>query len=150
MMHASQPGLEKQMNFHKWDQYGDMLVGVFHRITLFAIGAATVWAAGYTVFDIFMSKRHASIQDLLLLFIFLEIGAMVGIYFKTNHMPIRFLIYIAITALTRHTVDLVTHSGDTVWEIAVMGATTFLLALSVYVIRMASHKFPSGSPQDIG
>ncbi len=26
---------------------------------------------------------------------------MVGIYFKTNHMPVRFLIYIAITALTR-------------------------------------------------
>jgi len=138
------------MNFQKWDQYGDMLVGVFHRITLFAIGAATVWAAGFTVIDIFVNKRHASIQDLLLLFIFLEIGAMVGIYFKTNHMPIRFLIYIAITALTRHTVDLVTHTGDTVWEIAVMGVTTFLLALSVYVIRMASHKFPSGSPLDNG
>ena len=138
------------MNFQKWDRYGDMLVGVFHRITLFAIGAATVWAAGFTVFDIFLNKRHASIQDLLLLFIFLEIGAMVGIYFKTNHMPIRFLIYIAITALTRHTVDLVTHSGDTKWEIAIMGVTTFLLALSVYVIRMASHKFPSGSSMDIG
>jgi phosphate starvation-inducible membrane PsiE len=138
------------MNFDKWDRYGDTLVGVFHRITLFAIGAATVWAAGFTVFDIFLNKRHASIQDLLLLFIFLEIGAMVGIYFKTNHMPIRFLIYIAITALTRHTVDLVTHTGDTVWEIAVMGVTTFLLALSVYVIRMASHKFPSGSPLDNG
>jgi phosphate starvation-inducible membrane PsiE len=138
------------MNFQKWDRYGDMLVGVFHRITLFAIGAATVWAAGFTVFDIFLNKRHASIQDLLLLFIFLEIGAMVGIYFKTNHMPIRFLIYIAITALTRHTVDLVTHSGDSVWEIAVMGGTTFLLALSVYVIRMASHRFPSGSPLDNG
>jgi phosphate starvation-inducible membrane PsiE len=138
------------MNFQKWDRYGDMLVGVFHRITLFAIGAATVWAAGFTVFDIFLNTRHASIQDLLLLFIFLEIGAMVGIYFKTNHMPIRFLIYIAITALTRHTVDLVTHSGDSVWEIAVMGGTTFLLALSVYVIRMASHRFPSGSPLDNG
>lgn len=150
MMRAPQPGLEKQMNFQKWDQYGDMLVGVFHRLTLFAIGAATVWAAGFTVLDVFMNKRHASIQDLLLLFIFLEIGAMVGIYFKTNHMPIRFLIYIAITALTRHTVDLVTHTGDTVWEIAIMGATTFLLALSVYVIRMASHKFPSGSHMDIG
>ena len=150
MIQVLQQGFEKQMNFQKWDQYGDILVGVFHRITLFAIGAATVWAAGFTLFDIFMNKRHASIQDLLLLFIFLEIGAMVGIYFKTNHMPIRFLIYIAITALTRHTVDLVTHTGDTVWEIAVMGATTFLLALSVYVIRMASHKFPSGSPLEIG
>jgi hypothetical protein len=35
------------------------------------------------------------------------------------------------------------------WEIAIMGVTTFLLALSVYVIRMASHKFPSGSSMDI-
>mgnify|MGYP003694540713 CR=1 FL=1 len=26
---------------------------------------------------------------------------MVGIYFKTNHMPVRFLIYVAMTALTR-------------------------------------------------
>lgn len=136
--------------FPKWDQYGDILVSVFHRITLFAIGAATVLAAGFTLFDIFLNNRHASIQDLLLLFIFLEIGSMVGIYFKTNHMPIRFLIYIAITAVTRHTVDLVTHSSEAAWEIAVMGVTTFLLALSVYVIRMASHKFPSDSPLDKG
>jgi len=25
---------------------------------------------------------------------------MVGIYFKTNHMPVRFLIYVGMTALT--------------------------------------------------
>ena len=46
-------------------------------------------------------KGHASIDDILLLFIYLELGAMVGIYFKTNHMPVRFLIYVAMTALTR-------------------------------------------------
>jgi phosphate starvation-inducible membrane PsiE len=96
------------------------------------------------------SKSHASIQDLLLLFIFLEIGAMVGIYFKTNHMPIRFLIYIAITALTRHMIDLVTEVGQHMVEIAVIGGTTLMLSISVYIIRMASHQFPSKNPIEIG
>ena len=138
-------------DFRKTDALGNVLVGMFHRLTLFTIGAATLWAAGFTVFEIVSSKSHASIQDLLLLFIYLEIGAMVGIYFKTNHMPIRFLIYIAITALTRHMVDLVTHVNDSsVWHIAVIGGTTLALAVSVWVIRMASHRFPSSSPIEIG
>ena len=69
------------------DQLGNVCVGIFHRIALFGIGAATMWAAGWTFFELFQ-KHHASIQDLLLLFIYLEIGAMVGIYVKTNQMPI--------------------------------------------------------------
>ena len=82
------------------DKVGNQMVALFHRLALFAIGAATIWAAGVTFVQIFM-KLHASIGDLLLLFIYLEIGAMVGIYFQTNHMPVRFLLYIAITALTK-------------------------------------------------
>jgi phosphate starvation-inducible membrane PsiE len=59
-------------------------------------------------------KGAASIEDLLLLFIYLEIGAMVGVYFKTNHMPVRFLIYVAISAVTRLIIDLVNtrHEAD--------------------------------------
>ena len=53
------------------------------------------------------AKGHASIEDLLLLFIYLEIGSMVGIYFKTNHMPVRFLLYVGITALNRHMIGYV-------------------------------------------
>lgn len=59
------------------------------------------WSAVHTIAEILTVKKYASIDDILLLFIYLELGAMVGIYFKTNHMPVRFLIYIAITALTR-------------------------------------------------
>ena len=73
---------------------------------LFAIGAATVWAAA-SAFVAMVAKGHASLEDLLLLFIYLEIGSMVGIYFKTNHMPVRFLIYVGITALTRHLIVVV-------------------------------------------
>ena len=32
---------------------------------------------------------------------------MVGIYFTTNHMPVRFLIYVALTALTRLLIGMV-------------------------------------------
>ena len=81
---------------------GNLFVSLFHRIALFAIGAATVWAAGISFFEM-MQKPYASVQDLLLLFIYLEIGAMVGIYFKTNHMPVRFLIYIATVSYTHLT-----------------------------------------------
>lgn len=68
---------------------GNACVTIFHLIALFAIGAATVWSA-VTTFLTIMGKSHAGVEDLLLLFIYLEIGAMVGIYFKTNHMPVRF------------------------------------------------------------
>ena len=73
------------------DPIGQFLTDGFHLLGLFAIGAATVWAAG-AAFLAMIQKGHASIEDLLLLFIYLEIGSMVGIYFRTNHMPVRFLL----------------------------------------------------------
>ncbi len=129
------------MNHKQIDKVGNELVGWFHRLALFGIGAATVWAAGYTFWDLF-NKHHATIQDLLLLFIYLEIGAMVGIYFNTNHMPVRFLLYIAITAVVRYIVDLVA-AHDKLWEIVAMSGVTLVLAVSVLILRYGSYKFPS-------
>ena len=134
------------LKFYKLDNLGNVLVGLFHRLALFAIGAATVYAAAWTFLDLF-DKHHATIQDLLLLFIYLEIGAMVGIYFKTNHMPVRFLIYIAITAITRYIIDLVA-AHTKLWEILAMSGSILVLALSVIVIRMASHYYPSDKTQE--
>ncbi len=130
------------------DQLGNVCVGIFHRIALFGIGAATVWAAGWTFIELFQ-KHHASIQDLLLLFIYLEIGAMVGIYFKTNHMPVRFLLYIAITALTRHMVDIMSHAPININEMLAVGATTLAIAIAIFIIRYTSTKFSSDKQNDI-
>jgi phosphate starvation-inducible membrane PsiE len=131
------------------DNIGNALVGVFHRIALFGIGAATIWAAGSDFIEMF-SQTRASINDLLLLFIYLEIGAMVGIYFKTNHMPVRFLIYIAITALTRHMVDLVAIGDESMANILTLAGATLILAVSLLLIRMASSKYPSNQHEDLG
>ena len=84
----------------KANQVGNFLVRAFHYLALFAIGSAIVWSAFFTFLEL-LEKQYASIEDILLLFIYLELGAVVGIYFKTDHMPVRFLIYVAITALTR-------------------------------------------------
>ena len=133
------------MNLNK---LGDTLVSVFHKLALFAIGAATVWAAGWTFFELFQ-KHHASVSDLLLMFIYLEIGAMVGIYFKTNHMPVRFLLYIAITALTRHLVEMMSHLPIKIDEVLAVAGSTFIISISVLIVRYTSAKFPSDKRDDV-
>jgi len=125
------------------DLIGNLLVALFHRVTLFGIGAATVWSSGETFYMIFQ-KGTATIQDLLLLFIYLEVGAMVGIYFKTNHMPVRFLIYVAITAVTRLIIDLV-NKHEANLEILLLGTTILILAMANALVRYASNKYPSNT-----
>ena len=64
-----------------------------------------------------------------LLFIYLELGAMVGIYFKTNHMPVRFLIYIAITALTRLLISDIQHTHKASMDQVIITGSILILAL---------------------
>jgi phosphate starvation-inducible membrane PsiE len=87
------------------DSFGILLVDGFHYLALFAIGASTVWSA-LAAFLGMISKGRAELADILLLFIYLEIGAMVGIYFKTTELPVRYLIYIAMTALGRVLIEI--------------------------------------------
>jgi phosphate starvation-inducible membrane PsiE len=129
------------------DRVGDISVTVFHKLALFGIGAATVWAAGWTFVELF-AKHHASVTDLLLMFIYVEIGAMVGIYFRTNHMPVRFLLYIAITALTRHMVDIMSHLPIRIDEMMAVAGSTFVIAVSVLVVRYTSARFSSDRKEE--
>ena len=124
---------------------GSLLVDAFHYLALFAIGAAIVWSAVYAFIGM-TGKGHASIDDILLLFIYLELGAMVGIYFKTNHMPVRFLIYVAMTALTRMLIgDVGAHKTPAQWEILTISGAILLLAFATLVVRYGSARYPSTS-----
>lgn len=120
------------------DAIGTLLVDFFHLLALFAIGAVIVWSAVYAFLDM-AAKGYAAIPDILLLFIYLELGAMVGIYFKTNHMPTRFLVYVAVTALVR--ILVVHHEADA--GIVFVSAAVLLLAIAALVFRYASSKFPA-------
>ncbi|QHD05331.1 phosphate-starvation-inducible E [Pseudomonas sp. R76] len=65
------------------ESLGNLFVETFHYLALFAIGAVTAWAAVMEFLGM-LETGHIKIDDILLLFIYLELGAMVGIYFKTN------------------------------------------------------------------
>ena len=129
------------------DPLGNLLVDIFHYAALFAIGAATVWAAIYE-FALLFRKGHATIGDLLLLFIYLEVGAMVGIYFRTSRMPVRFLIYVAITALTRLLIGEVgrlesTHGSGDYSELVWIAGSALVLSVALLLLRFGSARFPS-------
>lgn len=132
------------------ESLGNLLVEGFHYLALFAIGGSVFWSAA-AAFGEMMGKGHASIDDILLLFIYLELGAMVGIYFKTNHMPVRFLIYVAMTALTRLMIADIQHNHVPDDGIILVSVALLLLALAILVVRYASSRFPApASPQRSG
>ena len=132
-----------RIQLHQYaESVGNLLVEVFHYLALFAIGGMTVWAGTMTAIEM-LSKGAASIDDILLLFIYLELGAMVGIYFKTNHMPVRFLIYVAITALTRLMISDISHHNDPNMGVVYISGAILLLAIAVLVVRFASSRYPS-------
>ena len=132
----------------EWVEHiGDLMVEGFHLIGLFVIGAAIVWATWEEVLHI-IDLGGPRIKDILLLFMYLELGAMVGIYFKTKHLPVRFLIYIAITALTRVlAVDIKTMEAD---RMIMLTGAILLLAFAVVALRFASTNYPSSSSEDGG
>jgi len=128
------------------DPFGNLMVDLFHYVALFAIGGSIVWSAA-DAFLAMADKGAASIGDILLLFIYLELGAMVGIYFRTNHMPTRFLIYVGITALTRMLIgDIQAHHHEPGIGILYITGSILLLAIANLVVRYGSNRYPSLQP----
>ncbi len=107
-----------------------------------------MWSATFAFFDM-VKNGSASIQDILLLFIYLELGAMVEIYFNSNRLPVRFLIYVAITALTRLLLEYlnnlhnIVHSAEEIEKILIVCGGILLLAISVLILRYTSFHYPS-------
>ena len=124
------------------DAFGTLLVDGFHHLALFAIGATTVWSAGAAFLDM-VRRGHAGLTDILLLFIYLELGAMVGIYFKTTRLPVRYLLYIAVTALARVLIELVSAEHKTGTDLLIVAGAILVLSAAVLILRFASHKYPS-------
>ena len=123
------------------EKLGNYMVDLFQFVALFVIGGTIVWS-GVTTYAGMIEKGVANIDDILLLFIFLELGAMVGIYFKTNRLPVQFLLYVAITVMTRSLAS--TLSVTEMTDIRIISTTggTLILALCVWILRHASWKFP--------
>lgn len=126
---------------------GDILVDTFHYLALFVIGATIVWSAIHDYIEM-MKSGHANLEEILLLFIYLELGAMVGTYFKTRRLPVQFLIYIAITALSRHLVIDVQKVADSFHLYLLLSITVAIALLSVAILILSYTGKNYGCPED--
>jgi phosphate starvation-inducible membrane PsiE len=131
---------------------GDFAVEAFHIIGLFVIGGTIVWTAIHTYLIDIMSKPYATLDDILLLFIYLELGAMVGIFFRTHRLPVIFLLFISMTALTRYlAIDLKAFDNQ---KIITIVSAILLLSLATLILRFSEKRFTtmteeSGARQDL-
>ncbi|QIR14254.1 phosphate-starvation-inducible protein PsiE [Shewanella aestuarii] len=114
-------------------------------LVLFIIALATIFAIGEEILHMFNIKT-VELADLLLLFIYLEVLAMVVNYIESGKLPIRMPLYIAIVALARYLI--LDMKGMDDWRILAISVSTILLACTVIVIRWGQLKMPYPKNQD--
>lgn len=108
-------------------------------IGLVIIALASIFAIGHEVWLMIMN-RQVALADLLLMFIYLEVLAMVAIYLESGKMPIRIPLYIAIVALARYLI--LDMKSMTAWQLVGVSASAFLLAITVLIIRFGHLRLP--------
>ena len=110
------------------------------------VGVATVIAMVSEIVHMWELQR-VSLTDLLMLFLYLEVFAMVGLYYGTGKLPVRFPLYIGMVALARYLIlDMKEMDG---WRIFAVTAAVLMLAIAVLVVRYGDSRFPyPGSNKD--
>ncbi len=121
------------------DKIGNQLIDAFILVALFVLGGTIVWSAVFSYLGL-IKQGYGTISDILLLFVYLELGAMVGIYFKSGKIPAQFLIFIAITVLTRMLASVTVVEMSDQRILVIVGAI-LLLCISVLVLRFSDAKF---------
>ncbi len=129
------------------DQLGDFLIEIFHIVGLFVIGGTIVWSAiGEYLIIMQHESGFASLKDILLLFIYLELGAMTGVYFKTHRLPVIFLIFIAITAITRFLViDMKELVSTDKFNVLIMVVSIMILTIAAGFLRYTDNKYDNSN-----
>jgi protein PsiE len=87
-----------------------------------------------------ISARIVTLADLLLLFIYLEVLAMVAIYLNSGKLPVRIPLYIAIVALARYMI-LDMKNLDT-WRLLGVAGAVLIITIAILIIRYGHTKFP--------
>lgn len=106
---------------------------------LFIITLATLVAGAQEVIRMILDAK-VTLADLLLLFLYLEVIAMVAVYLDSGKLPVRMPLYIAIVALARY-LALDIKEMET-WKIISVAVAIMILAGSVLMIRYGQLRFP--------
>src|SRR5208337_1528228 len=111
---------------------------------LLVIAVLTVAGALKEIYLI-LNKRDVGLQDLLLMFLYVEVLGMVGAYYESKKIPISLPIFIAITALAR--LLILQKEQDPVNLIYEAGAI-LMLAIASVVVNLRFSNSGVGSAAD--
>lgn len=112
---------------------------------LLAIACATTFAMFQEV-TAMVTNRHVTLADLLLMFLYLEVLAMIGQYFTSGQLPVRFPLYIAMVAMARYIILDVKELTE--WRMLSVSGAILLLTIAVLALRYGHVKFPYRDSED--
>lgn len=120
-------------------RYAKYALEIIENIGLMVIAIATV-VAGYQEVMLMISNAKVTLADLLLMFLYLEVLTMVGLYYDSGKLPVRFPLYIAMVALARYVILDVKELD--VWHLIGIATSILLIAGAVLLIRYGHVRFP--------
>ncbi|ASI92207.1 MULTISPECIES: phosphate-starvation-inducible PsiE family protein [Vibrio] len=130
------------MPSHLPKSFSKPFLKVFHileAVLLVAITLATLFAMIEEFMHVF-TERRVLLTDILLMFIYLEVLAMVQQFVMNGKIPVRYPIYIAMMAIARY-ITLGMKELDAV-PIVWLSLAAFVLAAATILIRVGHHYWP--------
>ena len=124
---------------HAVRRVGKRVVTLVEDFGLVVVLIATIVASYQEVMHLFHTGK-VHLADLLLLFIYLEVVAMVAAYWESGQLPVRMPLYIGMVALARYlTLDM---KNMEPWQLVAVAVAILLLGLAVLAIRFGHVKLP--------
>jgi len=119
--------------------YGTRVVHLVEDLGLSIILLATIFAGGFEVHHMWEQKQ-VMLEDLLLLFIYVETLTMVKVYWDSGKLPVRMPLYIAIVAVARYLIiDIKDMDGTRALSIS---SSILIIALAILAVRWGHVKLP--------
>jgi len=113
-------------------QYARATLAIVESTGLLIITLATI-VAMYQEVMVMVNAGRVALADLLLMFLYLEVLTMVGLYYQSGKLPVRFPLYIAIVALARYIILDVKEMTE--WRLLAVSASILVVAMGVLLIR---------------
>ena len=106
------------------------------KVVLLLVGGLALIAIVGLVYDIYRSWE-VKLEDVLLIFIFIEIMAMANVYFLRRAVPFTYPMFIAVTALSR----LIVLQGKSIApeNLLYEGGAILLVSIAIFVVRYSQH-----------
>lgn len=119
--------------------FNKKLLGIVEHVVLAVIAIATTIAIASEI-AVMIRALQVTLADLLLLFLYLEVLAMVGVYYSSGKIPVRYPLYIGMVALARYLVLDIKAIEN--WRMLAITGSILMLTVAVLLVRFGHVRYP--------